>query len=101
MKILTAVFVGLSLGAVALSGCAPASSHGGSTAASARPKSAAPRSFATIPKAGMRATCPVTGHAFTIQKGTAFAVHKGRYFVFCCPGCKPKFVANPDKYVTP
>jgi YHS domain-containing protein len=101
MKILTAVFLALGTGAVALSGCAPASSNGGSTTPSARRNSAAPRSFAAIPKAGMRATCTVMGHAFTIQKGTAFAVHKGRYYVFCCPGCKPKFVANPDKFINP
>jgi len=101
MKILTVAFLALGAGAVALSGCAPATSNSGSSTASRSRSSAAPRSFATIPKAGMRATCPVMGHAFTIAKGTTFAVHKGRYYVFCCPGCKPKFVANPDKYINP
>ena len=100
MKFLTVAFFALGVGAMGLVGCAPAASNNGSTT-TARRSNAAPRSFATMPKAGMRATCLVMGHAFTIQKGTAYALHKSRYYVFCCPGCKPKFVANPDKYINP
>ncbi len=97
MKFLTVAFLALGVGATALLGCAPAASNNGSTT-TARRSNAAPLSFATMPKAGMRATCLVMGHAFTIKKGTAYAQHKGRYYVFCCPGCKAKFDANPSKY---
>ena len=99
MKILTVAFLALGVGAMTVSGCAPAASNNGSTT-NARRSSAAPTSFATLPKVGMRATCLVMGRAFTIRKGTPYVKHHGRYYVFCCAGCKPKFLADPHKYVT-
>ena len=98
MKILTVAFFAMGVGAMTMSGCAPAAGNNRSTT-NTRGSSAAPTSFATLPKVGMRATCPVMGHAFTIKKGTPYAEHHGRYYVFCCAGCKPKFLANPHKYV--
>ena len=41
-------------------------------------------------------TCPVMGGA--INKGV-FTEYKGKKVYFCCPGCKPKFEANPEKYL--
>jgi YHS domain-containing protein len=27
-----------------------------------------------------------------------FIVYKGKKIYFCCPGCKPEFEKNPEKY---
>ncbi len=57
-----------------------------------------PTAFATKPKPGTKARCPVMKGEFTIKATSKFSRYKGRYFFFCCPGCKPKFDANPSKY---
>lgn len=54
--------------------------------------------FKTRPKAGTMARCPVMKHSFTVKGSTAWSKYKGRYYVFCCPGCKPKFDQDPKKY---
>ena len=41
-------------------------------------------------------TCPVMGGA--INKDI-FTEYKGKKVYFCCPGCKPKFEKNPEKYI--
>jgi YHS domain-containing protein len=46
-----------------------------------------------------KAKCPVTGDEFTISKDTQFSEYKGKYYAFCCPGCKPQFDKNPEKYL--
>ncbi|MHC4546052.1 MAG: YHS domain-containing protein [Planctomycetota bacterium] len=28
-----------------------------------------------------------------------FTVYKGKKVYFCCPGCKPEFEKNPEKYL--
>lgn len=58
----------------------------------------APKSFDKPPAVGTKATCPVMGDEFTVKKDTPRSEHKGRHYVFCCPACKPKFDANPEKY---
>ena len=40
--------------------------------------------------------CPVMGGA--IDK-TIFVEYEGKKVYFCCPACKPKFEAEPAKYV--
>ncbi|MHC4122647.1 MAG: YHS domain-containing protein [Planctomycetota bacterium] len=42
-------------------------------------------------------TCPVMGNP--INKNL-YTEYKGKKVYFCCPGCKPKFEADPEKYVT-
>jgi len=42
-------------------------------------------------------TCPIMGNP--INKNL-YAEYKGKKVYFCCPGCKPKFEADPEKYVT-
>jgi len=59
----------------------------------------APKVFSTPQKEGTKATCPVTGDAFTIGKDTVHATHKGKHVYFCCPGCKKPFDQDPDKYI--
>jgi len=41
-------------------------------------------------------TCPVMGGA--IDKAL-FAEYQGKKVYFCCPGCKEKFEAEPEKYI--
>ncbi len=40
--------------------------------------------------------CPVMGGE--INKGH-FTVYKGKKVYFCCPGCEPEFLKNPEKYI--
>ena len=58
----------------------------------------APRSFAKAPKAGVKATCPISGREFTVKKNGARSVYKGRHYAFCCPGCKGRFDGDPKKF---
>lgn len=57
-----------------------------------------PRSFASKPAAGTKAICPVMQHEFTVKADTQFSQYKGRWYAFCCPGCKPKFDKDPSQY---
>jgi xanthine dehydrogenase accessory factor len=61
---------------------------------------APPKVFTSVQKEGTRATCPVTGEAFTIGKDTVHVEHKGKHVYFCCPGCKAAFDKDPDKYTS-
>ncbi len=54
--------------------------------------------FSKKPAPGTKAKCLVMGHSFTVKSNTAWSKYKGKYYVFCCPGCKPKFDKNPKKY---
>ncbi len=45
---------------------------------------------------GEQKLCPVMGLA--INKDL-FTVYKGKKVYFCCPGCKPEFEKNPEKYL--
>jgi YHS domain-containing protein len=67
-------------------------------AEAAKAEAAAPKVFTSPQKVGSKATCPVTGDAFTIAKDTVHAEHKGKHVYFCCPGCKKTFDKDPDKY---
>ena len=59
-------------------------------------ESQAPASTAT----GDVVVCPVMGTEITdVSKAAGKSVHKGKTYYFCCPGCKPKFDADPEKYV--
>jgi len=52
-----------------------------------------------MPAVGTKAKCPVSGNEFEVTKDTTFSVYKGKYYVFCCPGCKPQFDKNPGKFL--
>ncbi len=73
---------------------APASAPAAAPAAAG-----APKSFEAMPAVGTQATCPVSGETFTVAEGSQHAVHEGRTYVFCCPGCKSKFEANPAAFI--
>ena len=55
--------------------------------------------FSKKPAVGTKAKCPVTGNVFTVSKETQFSEYEGKYYAFCCPGCKPQFDKNPEKYL--
>jgi len=59
----------------------------------------APMVFDEPQPVGAKATCPVTGNEFTITEKTESSEYKGKYVYFCCPGCKPQFDADPEKYL--
>jgi YHS domain-containing protein len=46
---------------------------------------------------GGQTVCPVMGGK--VQKD-CFTEYKGKKVYFCCPGCKDKFTADPDKYLS-
>ncbi|MDO8684974.1 MAG: YHS domain-containing protein [Armatimonadota bacterium] len=43
--------------------------------------------------------CPVMGGEVKDLKKAPKSVYKGKTYYFCCPGCKPKFDKNPEKYI--
>lgn len=43
--------------------------------------------------------CPVTKNWFVLDKKTSRAVYKDKTYFFCCPGCKPQFEREPEKYL--
>ena len=45
----------------------------------------------------LQKTCPVM-EGNPINK-KLFIEHKGKKVYFCCPGCEPKFKADPEKYI--
>ena len=59
----------------------------------------APAAFDKMPAPGTKARCLVTGDDFTVRNTTESSRYKGKYYVFCCGGCKPLFDANPEKYI--
>jgi YHS domain-containing protein len=62
-------------------------------------ESKAENGFAKKPAVGTKAKCPVMGNEFEVSKDTVFSTYKGKYYAFCCPGCKPQFDKNPEKYI--
>jgi YHS domain-containing protein len=34
-----------------------------------------------------------------VSGDTPTAEHEGTTYVFCCPGCRGRFVRNPEKYL--
>jgi len=61
--------------------------------------STARTAFDKTPDVGTRARCPVTKNEFEVREESAHSEYKGNHYVFCCPGCKPKFDENPEKYI--
>jgi YHS domain-containing protein len=49
-------------------------------------------------KAGDKAICPISGEVFIVTDGTATSEYEGKHYGYCCPGCKPKFDAEPAKF---
>jgi YHS domain-containing protein len=43
--------------------------------------------------------CPVTNSTFKKSQAKDSVVYKGKTYYFCCYGCKPEFLKNPEKYI--
>lgn len=50
-------------------------------------------------QAAEKVTCAVNGKEFEKTETTASFEYKGETYYFCCPGCKDKFVKNPDEFI--
>ncbi len=59
----------------------------------------APMAFDAAPPVGTKARCPVSKNELTVAADTPRSEYKGKHYVFCCPGCKPGFDAEPEKYI--
>ena len=51
------------------------------------------------PAAVQEVRCPVTGDVVKNPATALKSEYRGRTYYFCCPACKPKFDADPEKYV--
>ncbi len=104
---LRALTVALALLGLQLAGAAPAQAEpcpkGGACASPGAAADAAPQpapmAFDLAPAVGTRARCPVMGGTFTVSEKTQRSEYQGKHYAFCCPGCKPKFDADPERYL--
>ncbi len=55
--------------------------------------------FDSPPPIGEKGICPVSGMAYVVDESTVFSEHEGKHYGFCCPGCKPKFDADPASFL--
>lgn len=69
---------------------------GSQPAAPAAPASAPAAAAGAVPE---KAVCPVAKREFSPSAQTATSVHEGKTYYFCCPGCKPRFDADPASFV--
>jgi len=46
-----------------------------------------------------RVTCPVMGTRIDKSKAVDKVEYKGQTYYFCCQGCKPAFLKDPEKYI--
>ena len=47
-----------------------------------------------------RFKCPVTGEMGEVTKDTPYSDFEGKRYYLCCAECKPKFEAEPKKFIT-
>lgn len=55
--------------------------------------------FPQKPAVGTKAVCPVMKNEFSVTADTLISEYKGKFYAFCCPGCKPQFDEDPEKYL--
>lgn len=90
MKNLIAMLVVLAL----IAGCTKPTKP---TKASKEPVAEKPAAAVTADATAVEQTiCPVMGGAIDKQY---FTEYKGKTVYFCCPGCKPEFEKDPEKYI--
>jgi YHS domain-containing protein len=96
MKMMLALILAVSMGVGA--GVPQAAPTRAVPMCGAQAKTGAPKSFATKPAVGTKATCAVMGSEFTVKADTPMSQYKGRWYPFCCGECKPRFDKNPAQY---
>ena len=57
------------------------------------------KAFDHKPLSGDKAICPVSGQVFVVTDGTAVSEIEGKHYAYCCPGCKPRFDADPAAFL--
>jgi YHS domain-containing protein len=77
---------------------AAAPGEAGHCGSPAKAEAGLPVAFTTPPPEGLRARCPVSGELVVVGQNTPRSEYQGKHYVFCCPGCKKKFDADPGKY---
>ncbi len=55
--------------------------------------------FELMPTPGTKAFCPVMENEFTVKEDSEYSEYEGKYYVFCCAGCKPTFDENPEPFI--
>ena len=92
----------LTVGLAVLNGCKKSepqttTGHEGHdhAAMTAEPAEMVEAAKAVVAEAIEQKTCPIMGGAIDKK---CFTEYKGQKVYFCCPGCKPKFEADPEKY---
>lgn len=73
-----------------------AQQHGEKDAGTTRRLVSANDDFSTL---GNKMICPVMGSTFNASRDSLKSEYKGKIYIFCCPGCKPQFDKNPEKYI--
>ena len=59
-------------------------------------KKTTPATAQAAAEAVLQKTCPITGKPVDQNMYTTY---KGKKVYFCCPGCKPEFEKDPEKYI--
>ncbi len=94
------VIVGLTIGACGgEAGAASSAPAEAKAAAATETGNGAQKEFDAPPAPGVKATCPVMKNEFIVKESSERSEHNGKHYVFCCGGCKPKFDADPGKYL--
>lgn len=47
----------------------------------------------------LKVQCPVMNTWFVPDEKTPKSIYKDKTYYFCCPGCKPQFDKDPEKYL--
>jgi|GEM_PF-2493761 YHS domain-containing protein len=56
--------------------------------------------FTSLNLAADKVVCPVSGKEMQKSEAKDSLTYQGRIYYFCCEGCKEKFLANPEKYIS-
>ena len=73
--------------------------HAAGDEGSAKPPADVKNGFDGMPAPGTKALCPIMKNEFEVSGNSEYSEYKGKTYVFCCPGCKPTFDADPEKYI--
>lgn len=55
---------------------------------------------ASLTLAAEKVVCPVSGEEIQKSEAAASVTYQGKTYYFCCEGCKDKFKAAPEKYIS-
>ncbi len=93
------------VGSFALAGCEePAKGPAPATPAAATATTAPKAATADVKapgdaKLGDTTRCPVSGEEFVVTENSPHVEYQGKTYYTCCPHCKEKVEADPEKYL--